>query len=315
MQPFFSIIIPLYNKENAIENTLKSVFNQSFTDYEVIVINDGSTDRSEEKVTAFSDERLRLISTDNKGVSPARNLGIELANGKIIAFLDADDYWFPSHLENLYQLHNRFPEAGLLVTNYQFFYSDKKIIQPVFEGIPTEKWSGIVPDFFKSSMKFRLAWTSAVAVRKNVFDSLGNFDENITLGAGEDTDLWIRIALKYPVAFDNEVSAYYQMETENRISLSRTLERKFSRLDKFTSEEKTNPSLKKYLDLYRAEFALKHKLAGDLQSFHFYKKAISKENLHWKTKLLFTIPIFILRILYFFKKKLEKLNIQTSAYH
>lgn len=315
MQPFFSIIIPLYNKENAIEKTVESVFSQSYIDYEIIIINDGSTDKSEEKVKAFSDERLKLISTENKGVSPARNLGIELANGKIIAFLDADDYWFPSHLENLYQLHNRFPEAGLLATNYQFYYSDKKIIQPVFEGIPTEKWSGIVADFFKSSVKFRLAWTSAVAAKKEVFEAVGNFDEKITLGAGEDTDMWIRIALNYPVAFDNEVSAYYQMSTENRISLSRTTERQFSKLDKFKEEEKTNVSLKKFLDLYRSEFALKHKLAGDLKSFHFYYSSISKTNLHWKTKLLFKLPSFLLRILYKLKKKLEKYNIQTSPYN
>lgn len=314
MLPFFSIIIPLYNKENAIENTLKSVFNQSFTDYEVIVINDGSTDKSEEKVNVFSDARLRLISTENKGVSQARNVGISESRGKLIAFLDADDYWFPTHLASLHQLYKNFPEAGLLATNYQFYYSDKKIIQPVFDAIPTEKWSGIVSDFFKASMQFRLAWTSAVAVRKDVFQSLGYFDENITLGAGEDTDMWIRIALNYPVAFDNEVSAYYHMATENRISLSKTLERRFSKLDKFSNEEKTNSSLKKYLDLYRSEFALKHKLAGDLQSFHFYKKAISKENLHWKTKLLFNLPTFLLQILYYFKKKLEYFNIQTNAY-
>lgn len=313
--PLFSIVIPLYNKENAIEKTLKSVFNQSFTDYEVIVINDGSTDKSEEKVTLFSDERLQLISTENKGVSQARNLGISESKGKLIAFLDADDYWFPTHLESLYQLHQNFPEAGLFATNYQFYYSKNKIVQPIFIDIPTEKWSGIVRDFFKSNMRFRLAWTSATAVKKEVFETVGYFDENITLGAGEDTDMWIQIALNYPVAFDNEVSAYYQMSSENRISLSHTLERRFSKLEKFSKEEKTNTSLKKYLDLYRSEFALKHKLAGDLKSFQFYKKAISKENLHWKTKLLFNMPTFLLQILYYFKKKLEYINIETNAYH
>ncbi len=311
----FSIIIPLYNKENSIEKTLKSVFNQSFSDYEIIVINDGSTDKSEEKVKTFSDERLRLISTENKGVSQARNLGINESKGKLIAFLDADDYWFPTHLEVIFQLHKNYSEAGLLATNYQFYYSDKKTIQPVFDGIPMEKWNGIVPDFFKSSMKYRLAWTSAVSVRKEVFEKVGHFDENITLGAGEDTDMWIRIALNYPVAFDNEVTAYYQMSTENRISLSRTLNRRFSKLDKFSKEEETNTSLKKYLDLYRSEFALKHKLVGDLKLFHFYKRAISKENLHWKTKLLFNMPTFLLQILYHFKKKLEYINIETNAYH
>jgi len=315
MQPFFSIIIPLYNKENAIEKTLNSVFNQSYSDYEVIVINDGSTDKSEQKVNAFFDERIRLFSTVNKGVSQARNLGISKAKGKIIAFLDADDFWFPSHLESLHQLHINFPEAGLLATNYQIYFSDKKIIQPIFDTIPAQKWSGIIPDFFAASMKFRLAWTSAVAVKKEIIDTVGYFDENITLGAGEDTDMWIRIALKFPVAFDNEVSAYYQMTTENRISLSKTLERSFSKLEKFSKEEQTNSSLKKYLDLYRSEYALKHKLAGDLKTFQLYKEAISLENLHWKTRLLFKLPVYLVRKVYYLKKKLEQFSIQTNAYH
>lgn len=315
MQPFFSIIIPLYNKENAIEKTLKSVFDQSLADYEVIVINDGSTDKSEQKVNTFFDERLRLFSTENKGVSQARNLGIDKSKGKIVAFLDADDYWFPTHLESLYQLHKNFPEAGLLATNYQFYFSNKKIIQPIFDTIPNQKWSGIVPDLFATSMKFRLAWTSAVAVKKEIFETVGTFDENITLGAGEDTDMWIRIALKFPVAFDNEVTVYYQMATENRISLNKTLERSFSKLNKFTEEEKTNNSLKKYLDLYRSEYALKHKLAGDLKTFRFYEEAISLENLHWKTRLLLKLPAYLLRIVYYFKKKLEQFSIQTNAYN
>ncbi|WP_415060984.1 glycosyltransferase family 2 protein [Flavobacterium sp.] len=164
-------------------------------------------------------------------------------------------------------------------------------------------------------MKFRIAWTSAVAVPKSVLHEVGNFDENITLGAGEDTDLWIRIALKYPVAFDHEVSAYYQMESENRISLRKTLERKFSKLDKFSTEEQSNSSLKKYLDLYRSEFALKHKLAGDLTTFQFYRKGIDNNNLHWKTKLLLSLPTGILQIFYVLKKKLEQIGLSTNAYH
>ncbi|MCB0442548.1 MAG: glycosyltransferase [Flavobacterium sp.] len=315
MQPYFSIIIPLYNKANSIEKTLKSVFSQSFTDYEVIVINDGSTDKSEETVNTFTDNRLRLISTENKGVSQARNLGISQSKGKLIAFLDADDYWFSQHLESFFQLHQSYPEAGLLATNYQFYYSEKKIIQPFFDTIPTEKWSGIIPDFFHSSMKFRIAWTSAVAVPKNVLDEVGNFDETITLGAGEDTDLWIRIALKYPVAFDNEVSVYYQIAAENRISLSKTKRRRFSKLDKFATEEKENPSLKKFLDLYRTEYALKHRTIGDLSTYCFYKKNISSNNLNWKIKLLFILPPFVLRLLYFVKSRYNLFIAQPPVYH
>src|SRR4051812_32162135 len=96
---FFSVIIPLYNKANYIENTIKSVLNQTFTDFEIIVVNDESTDESETIVLGFNDKRIQLFNQKNQGVSVARNHGIEKAKGKLVAFLDADDYWFHNHLE------------------------------------------------------------------------------------------------------------------------------------------------------------------------------------------------------------------------
>lgn len=308
----FSIIIPLYNKENSIEKTLKSVFNQSFSDYEVIVINDGSTDKSEEKVKTFSDERLRFISTENKGVSQARNLGIELAKGTLIAFLDADDYWFPTHLEALFQLHRNFPEAGMLANNYQFYYSDKKIIQPVFVGIPTEKWSGIVDNFFKSSMKYRLVCSSTVALKKEVFEKVGKFKN---YNAGEDNEMWLRIALNHSVAFNNQVCVYYRMNTDNKISELETKQKFYPPLNEFTEEEKSNSSLKKYLDLLRSEYALKKKLSGEYELYIFYLKQINPKNLHWKTKTLLKMPRFSLKMLFFIKKSAEKLGLNLSSYH
>lgn len=308
----FSIIIPLYNKENSIEKTLKSVFNQSFSDYEIIVINDGSTDKSEEKVKSISDERLRLISTENKGVSLARNLGISESKGNLIAFLDADDYWFPTHLEAIFQLHKNHPEAGLLATNYQFYYSDKKTIQPVFDGIPSEKWSGIVPDFFKSSMKYRLAWTSAVAVRREVFNNIGDFKN---YNAGEDNEMWLRIALKYATAYDNQVSVYYKMNENNKISELDTKKKFYPPLNEFTEAEELNNSLKKYLDLLRSEYALKKKLSGEYELYTFYLEQINPENLHWKTKTLLKLPRYCLKTLFFIKKSAEKIGLNISSYH
>ena len=93
MQPFFSIVIPLYNKENYIGHTLKSVLNQAFQDFEIIIVNDGSTDKSLEKVNSIKDARVQLFSIENRGVSYARNYGIEKALASLIIFLDADDTW------------------------------------------------------------------------------------------------------------------------------------------------------------------------------------------------------------------------------
>jgi glycosyltransferase involved in cell wall biosynthesis len=312
--PVISIVIPLFNKEKEIQNTLESVLQQTFSNFEVLVINDGSTDGSEGKVLAFSDQRIKYIKTTNGGVSKARNTGIQLATAPLIAFLDADDLWLPNHLDDLIELQNDFPEAGLLIKNYKFVYAENHHIQPVFNGIDNPNFRGIVKDFFQASLNYRLAWTSAVAVPKSVFEQVGVFDEKITLGAGEDTDLWTRIALKYPVVFDSKISALYKTDASNRISHSQTLKRSFSKLNKFSDEEKSNPSLKLFMDRYRVEYAIRHKLAGDNETCTFYLKQVDKKNINTKTQLLLALPPFLLKPLYRLKKALEKRKLFISVY-
>ena len=116
---FFSVIIPLYNKEDYIKNTLKSVFNQSFQDFEVIIVDDGSTDKSLQIVKQFIDDRLKVYIQKNQGVSVARNFGIEKAKSEYIALLDADDLWYENHLFELKKLIEIFPDAGLFCTNHE----------------------------------------------------------------------------------------------------------------------------------------------------------------------------------------------------
>src|SRR5690606_16002723 len=168
----------------------------------------------------------------------------------------------PNHLKTLKALADNFPQAGVIATNYDFKHPNNTVTNTFFNGLKTD-FRGIVKDFFMSSMPFRLIWTSAVAVRKDVFTHIGTFDTEVTLGAGEDTDMWTRIALAYPVAFDSAISATYNLGSGNRVSHARTLNRKFTKVDKFYAEELQNPSLKKFNDLYRTYYALKHKLAGD----------------------------------------------------
>ena len=116
----FSIVIPLYNKESYIEKTLKSVLNQTFTHYEIIVINDGSTDDSEATVLEFNDKRIQLYNQKNQGAAVARNLGIEKAKYNYIAFLDADDLWMENHLETLKTLIQDFPSINRLHQETQY---------------------------------------------------------------------------------------------------------------------------------------------------------------------------------------------------
>lgn len=312
--PIFSVIIPLYNKQKDIAATLKSVFAQTYTDYEVIVINDGSTDESEREVLQFDNPRLKYHKTENRGVSQARNTGIELAGGNIIAFLDADDYWLPNHLETIYALHTDFPEAGIMATNYKFIYPDGKVMNTEFSSLGTD-FRGIVDNAFRHSLKNRLFWTSCVAVKKEVFTRTGTFDTSITLGAGEDTDMWIRIALNYPAAFTTKVTAHYNLAGSNRISHSQTLKRSFAKLDKFAEEEAADPHLKKYLDLYRADYALKHKMAGDREIASFYEKALDPANLSGKARLLLKLPVPLLRSMLNFKRWLADKGFFIDIYN
>jgi glycosyltransferase involved in cell wall biosynthesis len=311
--PFFSIVIPLYNKEKSIANTLKSVLVQTFTDFEIIIINDGSTDTVLEVVKNIIDNRTTLITTKNQGVSAARNLGIENSNGEVIAFLDADDYWYPNHLEQLVMLYKKYPNCGLYATNYEIFYNSKKIVTNSFIDIPNEPWHGIVTDFFKSSLVSRIALTSALAIKKTVLLDCNKFDTDINFG--EDLELWIRIARSRKVAFCNMISVRYFIDAPNRLSDSNIQNRKFAKLNQFLNEESNNPTMKCFLDMYRADFAIKHKMENDFPTFLFYKNQIDLNNLSLKTRLILKLPTPILKVLYAFKKYLERKNILISIYH
>lgn len=108
--PFFSVIIPLFNKEKFIEATLKSVLNQTFIDFEILIINDGSTDNSATIIEEFDDPRIRYFLKENAGVSSARNDGIKKAQSNYITFIDADDYWYPDFLEEMFKILQNYPQ-------------------------------------------------------------------------------------------------------------------------------------------------------------------------------------------------------------
>jgi glycosyltransferase involved in cell wall biosynthesis len=118
----FSIIIPLYNKELFIEETLSSVLNQSFTDFEVIIINDGSTDNSYNIIQTFKDDRIQILNQENRGLSASRNIGIKTAKGKFIAFLDADDLWMEDFLETIHFLINNHKKCDIFATNVKLLF-------------------------------------------------------------------------------------------------------------------------------------------------------------------------------------------------
>lgn len=315
MNPQFSIIIPLYNKANYVVQTLDSVLNQTFTNFEIIIVNDGSTDNSLEVVENFNDKRIKIYSTKNQGVSAARNFGIKKAQANYIAFLDADDFWKNTHLELLNQLLNKFPDCGMYCMAYA--KKHKSLTYPaIYNNIPkTIGWMGIVEDYFESSLKNAIAWTSATMIPKKVLNEIGSFNEKITLGAGEDTDLWIKIAINYSVAFCNTVTAIHNLESENRITNSNTNIRNFIDLDVYEPFIKNNKSLKRYLDYNRFSIGIQYKLAGNHAKAHNYFKKINAESLNKKQLFLMRKSTHTLQILKNIQNLLRRLKINSTPFH
>ncbi len=306
---FFSIIIPLYNKEKFIENTIQSVLDQTFQDFEIIVVNDGSTDKSEEKLLKFKDSRIHYFYKKNEGVSIARNYGIEKTNADFITFLDADDYWYPKFLETMFTNISKAPNQKIFSAAIEFETS-KKTIPSKYSISKTNEDFEIV-NYFMASMKETAICTSCAVFHKSIFEEIGNFDTKIK--SGEDTDLWIRMGLIYPVVFSWKILARYVFDPESLSKNNNFIREKidFSKFEKF---EKTNLVLKKFLDLNRFSLAIKSKLAGEKVLFYTYYNGINLENLSLKKTFLLHLPVFALRILISFKTFLANLGIGSSVF-
>ena len=313
MKPFFSIIIPLYNKEKYITSTLDSVFNQTFDNYEIIIVNDGSTDNSIELVEKYKNPKIKVFHQKNKGVSSARNLAMENANGNFFCFLDADDIWKENHLSIIHETIEKFPEAKMYCSRYITQISDTAYTTNSFIDI-TDSYEGIVSDFFKSSYINRIALTSAVCIDKFVFTTLKGFDESIS--SGQDLDYWIKIALNYKVAITKEVTMIYNFKQDNK-SLSRTNInlKTIPNFDHYKAFELKNKSLKKFLDLYRVEYALQYKIANNFIKTEELLANVDIKKLPFKTKFLLKLPTTILNVLLRLKHKLKQKGIDFTVYH
>ena len=313
--PKFSVIIPLYNKERDIKKTLDSLLSQTFSDFEAIIVNDGSTDDSEQTVQAVDDARINYFSKENEGVGPTRNYGVEKATSEYIVFLDADDYWYPFHLENINSIVTKFPKTEWFATAYNKKHN-KNLTTPMISPIlkKGKGWIGLVDEYFKNSLADALAWTSAVGMKKDFFQLLNGFDTSITHGAGEDTDLWLRAALAAPLAFSTKISATHNLDSSNRVSHTNTLQRRYMDLDKYEEKAKNNPYLKQYLDLNRYSLAIQYKLAGDMVSFKKYSEKINLKNLNSKQRKLLKQPAAVLKMLIKSKVLFEKFGFRLTAY-
>lgn len=204
---FFSVVIPLYNKALSIQRTLDSVLSQIYTNYEIVVIDDGSTDESVMRVSEINDSRIRLIQKENGGVSSARNAGILAAQGEYVAFIDGDDLWHPMYLETLRQLILDYPDYSIYGIGCTKIVNEKI---PLLDKETLNYYRGIA-DWDYSKMFF--TGSSTCAPREKLI-SIGLFDTRMKYG--EDMDMWFRLMLNGGGACDGIPLAYYRQDAENR---------------------------------------------------------------------------------------------------
>ena len=210
-----SVVIPLYNKARHVRRAIDSVLDQAYQHFEIVVVDDGSTDGGADVVRQFADHRIRLIVQENAGVSAARNRGIQEASQDFIAFLDADDQWLPVFLETVVGLHERHPDAGIFATAYRLSRGHVND-HPAFRHCPTEPQGGLLPDYFRASLGPPPVWSSAVMIPKPVLIEVGGFPVGVK--RGEDLQTWARIALRYRVAWSPVEGAMYHLSSDNRIT-------------------------------------------------------------------------------------------------
>jgi glycosyltransferase involved in cell wall biosynthesis len=213
----FSVLIPLYNKALYIEGTIRSVLAQAFQDFEVIVIDDGSTDGGAEIVRSIADPRIRLVTQANAGVSAARNLGIQMARGEWIAFLDADDWHHPRYLEALLQAQAKFPEADTVCARHIDVPNSSGLWSTAWPPLPQEPEVELIPDLALRWMAGPTFCTSSTSARASRLKSM---QPCFVVGesSGEDLDLFFRLAEQAPVALSLSPMVAYRVDVQGSLS-------------------------------------------------------------------------------------------------
>lgn len=312
-----SVVIPLYNKAADVEMTLQSVVEQTFAPYEVIVVDDGSTDDSAQVVEEFivnnslnirEKPDIYLIRKSNGGVCSARNTGIREAQGEYVALLDADDVWDKEYLQEQAKMIKDFPEAGMWGVNFAEMYNGK-LIRTLKTGLP-DGFRGYVEDYFKiPDRQSDLFCSSSVVIDKSVFRKAGLFDERIRYA--EDLDMWFRIIVTSRVAFYDRYMVYYRYDAQNR-AMNKPRQLKYY-LPSFIDKYKT-PPYSTHRDFYRwimhwSAVCTKRVYFSDVSQKDDAVAVVKKLDysvLPVKYRFFFKLPYPIAKMLYLWDEKRRK---------
>ena len=297
----FSVIIPAYNSEKFIQRSITSILNQTFSDFEIIVINDGSKDATYEKAKSITDERLIVIDKENEGVSVARNTGIRKASGEFICFLDADDEYLPEHLAHLEKLINDNPSKSFFATRFCISMRDdiNNVIVPDTTGTVVY-YDDFVHETYTHS---EMIWTGCICIRKEMFEKYGLFEPGVKLG--EDVDMWKRVYVHTGVVYSDNVTVKRNRDGSeatkqyHRNFVADRLKRLPMFLNDDTISQKVKESLKTEYELSKLSVARSFLFIGEKKKAKEQLKEIDKSRIPKKrlyvTYICFLVPSPIIR--------------------
>jgi glycosyltransferase involved in cell wall biosynthesis len=305
--PFFSVVIPLYNKAQHIRQTIDSVLQQTFTDFELLVVDDGSTDQSVNVVASIQDNRLHLLQQPNKGVSDARNLGIKKAEAAYIALLDADDFWHPNYLQTQFESISQFPSDQVFSVAMEMQY--KKRLFSLDNSV--DKLAVQQVDYFEASQSHTVLSSSSAVIHKSVFEKVGYFDT--TLQSGQDTEMWTRIGLAFKIVFNPRLCARYQYEDQNFLPTKKELI-SVEALEKFDGEAQKNKFLAQFLNRNYYALTLKSKIFGEREKAKQFQQKVDISALSIRKRVLLRLPVFFLKFAVKLKNRLTAFGFSNRVF-
>jgi glycosyltransferase involved in cell wall biosynthesis len=285
---------------------------QNYQGFDLLIINDGSTDQSLEIIERIKSDRILIYSQENKGVSATRNHALQFAqenNYNSIAFLDADDYWNSNHLLILMSLFKSFPQAQAASSNYKLKRL-RKTLDTTWSHFKNKE-DQILQDFFKHNFLNSIFTCSTLIIKIEALEKTGFFNEKFT--HFEDIDWFIRLGMNSTVAFSFQVTAIIDEAADNRSDQIEMTHRKLPDFSVYNQNLKNHKGLEKYIDLNRFSIALAYRMENDIINATFYQQQINLKNLSLKQQKLLKMSRLQLKSLKHTQNILGNLGLHLRA--
>jgi glycosyltransferase involved in cell wall biosynthesis len=293
---YFSAVMPVYNKADYVQRALDSVFRQSFEDYELIIVDDKSSDESMEAVEQYFDKRggmgenVQLVRQNHAGVGAARNNGVAHANGRYLVFLDADDWWLPDYLGEMYGLTRRWPSGEIFGTNYYVKKNGDECLSQVAIDPEFEEGEVVYHEVYdrgQSLMDCMPLTANSYCISRNAFEEAGGYPTELTLG--EDLYLWLTVTQQYPLIFLNKALSVYchDVDPQQRALGKRHTPQGHVAFHLEGLRTAGNPTLKQFLDRIRVEGLNEYYFSEYRESCQKLVREVDWSRQSWRDRLIY----------------------------